>query len=226
MNTFLIIPTGLQRIWLRRYQMSDDMKACRVHGYHNAMTLVGDAPEKKTPEGYIDSISEQVYADDPRWPARCDCGKEFGPMEPFQVFTRSLYRKQTGVEMFTIEDAPVGSIWNAWWLKCNELCGPDGQRLMCKLPGGHDWMIDGRANNCDSLCKSCGSAYHTHNKDGACKRFVESHPHKCWVRTGTAGQADFTVGKGKPGESCGAGAGSIIVPGWHGFLTGGMLKQC
>jgi hypothetical protein len=47
------------------------------------------------------------------------------------------------------------------------------------------------------------------------------------VRTGEP--PNLTVGKGQPGESCTAGAGSIWVDmpnGWHGFLTRGYLVEC
>lgn len=79
--------------------------------------------------------------------------------------------------------------------------GADGHCYVCRMPGGHDWMIDGRASNCT---------------------MPEDKEHKCWVRKGVA--PNFTVGK--EGKTCAAGAGSIQVPGWHGFLRNGVLEEC
>jgi hypothetical protein len=78
-------------------------------------------------------------------------------------------------------------------------CGPDGKSLMCVLPDGHIWHVDGEAANC--------------NRRG--------EPHKCWPRRGVP--PIVTIGKSY-GETCTAGAGSILSPtGWHGFLRDGVL---
>jgi hypothetical protein len=233
-NCFLIEPSGRQKILLRRYVSSDQGKCPGLFGYHNAETPVGEAAEKKRPDGLVDSIPVSFYADDPRWPARCGCGYEFKLADEFQVFTETIYRRaDTGEEMI-LRTAPPGAMWNAWWMRdCAQWVGPDGQALMVKMPGGHEWHIDGPASNCDSLCKKCGKPSYAHNQPSPlpdqpnlanCPGYEDAHPHKCWVRTGVAPQ--LTVGKGAPGESCGAGAGSIVVPGWHGFLRNGVLEQC
>jgi hypothetical protein len=81
-----------------------------------------------------------------------------------------------------------------WWTNC------DGQHLTCVLPGGHHWNIDGRASNCT---------------------LKDEKTHRCWVRTGRPEDGTLDVGKG--GHTCQAGAGSIAVDGYHGFLRHGAL---
>lgn len=73
-----------------------------------------------------------------------------------------------------------------------------GPQLTVILPGGHPWNIDGRASNCT---------------------LPEDFEHRCWVRHGEP--PAITVDK--DGLTCAAGAGSIQVDGWHGFLRNGEL---
>jgi hypothetical protein len=81
----------------------------------------------------------------------------------------------------------------------------DGRVLIVRLPDGHDWEIDSRANNC------------TLPLDDA---------HWCWNRSGRPEDRTLDVRKGKPGQTtCGAGGGSIQTGRWHGFLHGGKLVQ-
>lgn len=69
------------------------------------------------------------------------------------------------------------------------------------LEGVHHWDVDSRASNCQSL---------------------GDRTHRCWVRHGVI--PNITVNKAGP--TCAAGAGSIQVEGWHGFLTNGVLHEC
>lgn len=248
-QTFFIVPAGLVRVWLRRYLASDEGKKCPgKYKYHNAMALVGDVASRKDAKGYLEYIDVSVYNDDPRWPAKCDyCDYHFGIDDQFQVFQNELMRRADGTgELMTCEDAQIGAIWDAWWMgKWHH--GPDGKALYCKVPGNHDWGIDGRASNCDSPCANCGRPYRDHQdlpcancgrlqsdhskqdcpnhfRNPCAGNYKDARPHKCWVRSGPP--ECLTVGKGGPGESCGAGAGSIMVPGWHGFLRNGVLTPC
>lgn len=106
---------------------------------------------------------------------------------------------------------PIGACWN-----CNEAAdgkenkrrylyplGADGLSIACRLPNGEDWHIDSRANNCPDRSDSA---------------------HRCWVRHGTFGSMDLHVDKN--GLTCSAGAGSISVPNFHGFLRHGYLEDC
>jgi hypothetical protein len=74
----------------------------------------------------------------------------------------------------------------------------DGKDLHCILPNGNEFNIDSRAANCT---------------------MKEEKTHRCWVRTGTP--PNITAGKN--GNTCSAGAGSILSGDWHGFLRNGEL---
>jgi hypothetical protein len=232
---FLIEPTGHMKVSLRRYLSEDRVKCPGPMGYHNAQNDIGILPELLDADGHREHISPHRYAEDPRWPTKCAaCNYVFGVEDERQVFTESIYRRSDNGMETTLRDAPVGAIWNASWLAGPAMwTGPDKQALMCRLPGGHDWHIDGRCSNCDSPCQHCGKPHYLHNAASRvpgqpnaanCTNYEDAHPHKCWVRTGTPPK--LTVGKGRPGESCSAGAGSILVAGWHGYLRNGVLEQC
>jgi hypothetical protein len=87
--------------------------------------------------------------------------------------------------------------------------GPDGLSIVCVVPFAKEgysnktteWHIDGRANNCD---------------------MPGDKEHRCWCRHGTVGEE---IHVDKIGKTCGAGAGSIGVPGFHGFLHHGVLRK-
>jgi hypothetical protein len=109
-----------------------------------------------------------------------------------------LYRRAETAETFRLSEAPVGAMWDAtWW----PIKGPDGRTVVVRLPGNHDWVIDGRAANC---------------------AMPNDDDHRCWVRHGEP--PDLTVDK--CGVTCAAGAGSILVPTYHGFLRNGFLEEC
>lgn len=89
-------------------------------------------------------------------------------------------------------------MWHAAWIPKgftwqNEI----EAHLIVKTPGG-DWDIDSRASNCT---------------------LPNDKLHRCWVRHGEPPNIDVN----KSGITCKAGAGSIIVGGWHGFLRNGYL---
>lgn len=77
--------------------------------------------------------------------------------------------------------------------------GPDGRTLFVVTPGGH-WSPDSRASNCTD---------------------PDDNRHYCWVRHGEPPL--ITVDK--KGETCKAGAGSIGIGGYHGFLRNGKLVK-
>lgn len=146
--------------------------------------------------------------DDPRWPAACVCGYEFAPCAcdgipcregapaaAYQDWHEALYRHADTGELITLRDAPDGAMWDAYWYGCK---GPDGRSLVAKCPGGHDWMIDGRASNCT---------------------MPDDSEHRCWVRHGEP--PVITVDKN--GLTCQAGAGSIQAGDYHGFLRNGVF---
>lgn len=125
----------------------------------------------------------------------------------------SIWKRSDTGEIFQNRSVfPVGAVYRATWYEeeaCRNAgwCAPDGTAYVVVIPdkidesGHHHWHIDGRASNCTK---------------------PEDRVHKCWCRHGNA--PNFQVDKN--GNTCNAGAGSIIAPGgWHGFLHDGYLHD-
>lgn len=190
------------RYWLRTYETVKDAPCPVTKSYHNAMTVLSDGPI----EFYEDHgrklyrrVNEPEHPPRSAFPALCDCGYVFGPHAVRHVFHRQLFKRADTGEKTTVDDAPVGAMWNAWW-ESEYRSGADGRSLNVKTPGG-EWCIDARCSNCT---------------------MPNDTVHKCWVRHGSPPL--ITVDKN--GVTCGAGAGSIAQPGYHGFLRNGYLEQC
>jgi hypothetical protein len=152
---------------------------------------------------FQDSTEETLpepEASDPRWPTKCEgCDYQFKPGDEWQVFPESLVKRLDTGEITTTDDAPVGAMW---FMKreFGSWIGPDGKTLVVKTPGG-TWYVDSEASNC------------TKKND---------YVHKCWCRHGIAPK--ITVNK--IGNTCQAGAGSILIGNYHGFLRNGFLESC
>lgn len=162
---------------------------------HKAMVLIAaDAQARAS------STPTDAERADPRWPTTCEaCGAPIPAEAEWQVFASSLYRRADTGELLTLREAPPGAMWDATWFHDQpNWCGPDGRCIVVVTPDGHQWMIDSRASNCDK---------------------PHDTKHKCWVRHGEP--PVLTVDKA--GHTCGAGAGSIQTPKWHGFLRNGVL---
>jgi hypothetical protein len=123
-----------------------------------------------------------------------------GRMTPFvDGISSAIMRKLGGDEERPSPGLPVGALWAARDSSAYEDClGADGLAVFW-LPGGHTWLIDGHSSNCP---------------------VPNETKHRCWVRHGTVGDK-LTVDKA--GLTCKAGAGSISVEGWHGYLRKGQL---
>lgn len=112
-------------------------------------------------------------------------------------------RVDTGEEKETVHQFGIGAMWQAIWYPKNMTWDneTDPHLIVC-CPNGddgvRDWDIDSRAKNCG---------------------LPSERLHRCWVRHGVAPL--LTVDKN--GVTCDAGAGSIALPKWHGFLTNGVL---
>ena len=207
---FLVVPSDYSLVELRRY--AEAHGACPGmpgdHGYHNAGVVIGRVPTRyERRDDYsrrlIGRLPTGPYLHDPRWPTKCKkCDYVFTPEDRWQVNQRQLWCTAfvAGASEWTQGKLPAGAIFNAWWLNgIDSMTGADGLSLMCVLPDGHQWLIDGEANNC------------TRKGDLS---------HKCWCRHGEPPM--LTVDKS--GNTCDAGAGSIASPGgWHGFLRNGEL---
>lgn len=222
---FWLEETNTVQLYLRRYAFG----GCEKLGhYHNAMTPAGkvyslaNQPIAVYPVGdYQLKPGEKVVVfgrnvpalrptpelEAPReylWPTVCACGYLFKYEDEAQVFSRRIYRRIDTGEQLLLENAPAGAMWDAWWYP-DTWKGEDGRSLMVKLPGDREWCVDSQANNC--------------TKPG-------DTTHRCWIRHGNP--PNVTVDKNARGKysTCAAGAGSIDVPGWHGFLQQGELRKC
>lgn len=107
-----------------------------------------------------------------------------------------------------VYDTPSGNLepgnlfWNTWIPENTFWDNHKGPHLMCILPNNDQWNIDSRASNCGS---------------------PNDRNHRCWIRHGDPELGNIHVDKN--GLTCTAGAGSIDMGGWHGFLHNGELKK-
>lgn len=213
--TFWLEPTEEIAVGLRRYARADgtDGWDC-AGGYHQALAYTGRQPAR-----YADTdlgnrrrhlaLLDPVPHDDPRWPAACakGCGYRFTEDDAWQEWQELLYRRTDTGELRVLHtsapapfapSAEPGACWDAWWMSDHRR-GPDSVALMVRLPNGRDWCVDSQASNCTR----------------------KGEPHQCWVRHGDP--RDCKVSVDKAGDTCAAGAGSILAGDYHGFLQAGVL---
>lgn len=226
---FFLEETDRAKLGLRRYHSSAGGDKCPLpHGYHDTLVYIGETrAEKSDADEYghrhwVYPEKQDVPRDDPRWPTHCACGYEFAATDEWQVWTEAIYRRtDTGADT-TLRDAEPGAMWNAWWMG-RHFGGEDERSIVVKLPNGNDWQIDGIASNCDAPCLDCGQPMSAHLGQSptiACRK-LNPRPHKCWVRHGEP--PNLTVDKN--GNTCGAGAGSILSGSYHGFLRNGEFTE-
>jgi hypothetical protein len=237
-KVFWLEPTELERVWLRRYRSNSvytpegeriERPGCPLpQGYHDNSVLIVDAqphtghgiasPEQLEHMGVYDAPSN----DDPRWPLHCECGYEFGDDDKRQVFRGRLYSGALDGKLYTLSDAPIGAMWDASWHRSDghgePWTGPDGISLVVKTPGG-DWTVDSEASNCTR------TQWGPKEIDGVTHEKVWlGRTHYCWIRHGDPRTGNVHVDKN--GDTCAAGAGSILSGNYHGFLHNGELVQC
>lgn len=165
------------------------------YSYHDAEVVLG---ERAASDDEVKRDSVNVDKADPRWPTKCEhCDYVFADEDTWQHNLIRLY--EGGGKRFVLQDAPVGAMWDAYWFGGHFGQGADGIHLMVKTPGG-DWHVDSRASNCTK---------------------PDDDIHKCWVRVGDPKTGVVDVGK--TGNTCAAGAGSIMIGNYHGFLHNGEL---
>lgn len=170
-------------------------------GSHNAAVNLEDRPGT----GEAPSFGSEKDYPEERWPTACkDCGAPAptDPKKPTAVGQEGIYYHRF-VSVTKLYDSPSGEPERGdvyvmdyhhpgecpFWDNC------DGHHFWAILPNGHTWDIDSRANNCT---------------------MPDERTHRCWVRVGSLEEGNLHVDKN--GHTCAAGAGSIAVPGWHGFL--------
>jgi hypothetical protein len=212
--TVWLEPTDQVAVGLRRYTYSRtdaDGAGCSA-GYHSALIYTGTTAATYTDgeDGRFLAARPGTSRDDPRWPSACaKCGHEFSGQGKWQDWQELLYRRADTGELVALRprpaeadpwaSAPPGAMWDAWWMP-ESWRGPDGIALMVRLPNGHDWHVDSEASNC------------TRKGD---------RTHRCWVRHGDPRTTAVHVDK--DGDTCAAGAGSILAGDYHGFLQYGVL---
>lgn len=145
---FWLEPTGRLKVHLRRYASGTKCDVAGNQGYHQALVRIEDRPAHYTAEGYL--ASEEPAPNETRWATHCACGYEFKPEDNWQVFIEEYYRRSDNREETTLRDAPPGAMWDAFWMKSyrGQLPIPeDGLYLMVRVPGEHEWYVDGPASN-------------------------------------------------------------------------------
>lgn len=217
-KVFWCEPTDRRRLWLRRYERREGSERTCPTGrlsIHNARAFYKDEPARYQDSRHRRRLTMPTARAprhaDPRWPVQCEaCEYRFTARDYWQVFQELIYRLPDGREA-PLDELPVGAMWNAWWLN-DWYAGPDGLSLMVRTPGG-DWLVDGEASNCtDPAVK--------HPKTEGGKTWHE-RTHRCWIRHGDPRTGQVHVDKNGP--TCAAGAGSIAIGGYHGFLHNGEL---
>lgn len=208
---FLLEPTDRVALALRRYTGPGCHGAGAPRFFdgpsHYAKVPLGEFPIRYGEGGVtLASWHEDFPEGDPRWPEKCSYCEHRFEGHPFQgvVDQEPIYRDPATGREWPLREAPVGAMFYADWYP-KGWDGPDGRTLICMVPGidgkPWEWLVDGRASNCTR---------------------PDDWTHRCWVRTGVPPK----VTAGKHGNTCSAGAGSILTPGWHGFLRDGVLVTC
>lgn len=130
---------------------------------------------------------------------KCFLLEDTGKMTEFiDSISSPIYKRIDTGEEISGRNLPVGAMW--YVSEENQKYyspGPDGRTLYVQTPGG-SWCIDSRASNCTK---------------------PNDNEHRCWVRHGVPPM--ITVDKN--GNTCSAGAGSIGMHNYHGFLRNGEL---
>jgi len=143
------------------------------------------------------SVISDIFESEKRKLVSCECGYKFKDDDPAVYSIIDVYSRSDTGELVELRNADVGAMW---FSDTYPWKGPDRKSLVVRTPGG-DWPIDMQASNCDKK---------------------DDKTHKCWVRHGKP--PEVTVDKN--GNTCGAGAGSILIKGYHGFLRNGYLERC
>ncbi len=217
----------------RRYAYLNDCPTSRgrrggeFRGSHNAYV-----PLSMRSIGDWDGFGKvEDYADE-RWPTSCsDCGEPvpaehwgdtYPPSPEIPVGTEGIYLVR---QVFTVRgyDTPshLPEPGDIFWRectfrdadggKCSEWDNCSGQHLVVICPNGHEWDTDSRASNCGG--SGSGEAREKWRRD---------RTHRCWVREGSPEDGTITIGK--KGHTCPAGAGSILIAGYHGMLQRGRFN--
>lgn len=192
------------KVWLRVYWGSSECKG----SYHNALVSL---TETNTLSDWELGGQPEDYSDD-RWPTACDrCGATVPQGRhsheiPYEVRVHRQVFRQRRYNTVSGRPEPGDMFWATWrhyqmpdgFVTSCDWDNCVGKHLYVVLPNGYDWDTSGRASNCG---------------------LPGDRLHRCWVLSGVPPN----VTAGKTGHTCSAGAGSIAVTGYHGFLQNGRL---
>lgn len=170
-------------------------------GLHRAEIAVAKYHSRDVAELAFESQLSDAVKADPRLRICNDCKQEFEPHVGPSRCLVPVYNTPSG------KPEPFDCYYGEWY-KCVERghciygwTNCDGRHLFVVLPEGTHWDVDSRATNCT---------------------MPNDNTHRCWVLHGEAPNVHVD----KNGPTCGAGGGSIMVPGFHGFLHHGDLHAC
>lgn len=228
---FWLERTGEVELELRRSSIINDGGRCPLGGWHSRRSV----PITRRPGSYdtdrhvLNSIDWTEFSDSSAWPLTCDCGYVFSDDDSRFVDQHEIVVDAHGVEHVRSgygSELPHGAVFEAWWLAGTNWVGPDGMAIIVMVPEHHPWQPDSQASNCTRKCpwrdddaRQRHREHEQHHSDQCDPRFEN---HKCWVRVGDPRHPE-TLHVSKDGETCDAGAGSILTPEWHGFLRYGVL---
>jgi hypothetical protein len=196
-KTFLTQPTELAALYLRRYVSASGGQCSGAKSYHDNMVYFGEVGIKVDAEGcWSETERINLPHDDPRWPTHCTCGLAFTEADEWQEFHDRLYTD--GPRTWPKRELPVGAMFYADWLPSNMFWDNKTDGHLTVITPGGEWNIDQRASNCT---------------------LPYDRLHRCWVRHGEPPMVHVD----KAGHTCAAGAGSILLQNYHGFLHYGNL---
>lgn len=157
---FLIEPTPVARIVLRRYALSTNPRPQSPEAQQHmcdARISIGEQPLRLTTDGTRKMI---VYPrTDERWTKECPiCGYRFRFEDEWQTLQYQLYTMPNGENLAPgLDRLPIGAMWNEKHFN-DVWCGADGKSLKVVLPDRVHWFIDGHATNSENGWTRTGEA--------------------------------------------------------------------
>lgn len=150
---FLIEPTLRYQRYTRRYSKDcATTPACPYGSYHNASEII-DVVTVESHEDvitYTDGTIPEEIRKTAKFPSQCLCGYYFVAEDHWQYGFHLILRDERTGNEYTKLHAPVGAMWHAPWMlpfpEYNHAGDPKGP-IVVRLPGGHDWIVDGPARN-------------------------------------------------------------------------------
>lgn len=187
-------------------------------GVHDAMVRLGENITGHRDHDLGGRVDDHVGS---RWPNVCDhCGEAVPPVATARSFgdqQKDGWVLEHQVHRETLYGTPSGSwyglpqvgdmLYEDWydcagdcifgWTNCKS------PHLIIVMPTEHWWDVNQHAENCT---------------------LKEDLTHRCWVRHGDPSKGEI-VHIDKVGVTCHAGAGSLSIPGWHGFMHNGDIHE-